>query len=94
MPPRSGHTLRNVLNQHEKEIHAEWVEHQLAAATLRSDLMREAQLREQSREFLSLFQAAVQSGEVERVDGPSWKPMQEFLAAVSRSRAQQGFSPS
>jgi rsbT co-antagonist protein RsbR len=93
MLPRSGQTLRSILNQDEKELLKEWLESQLAASTLRNDLMKEAQLRDESREFLSLLQEAIQGGEVERVDGASWLPVHDFLAAISRSRAQQGFSP-
>ncbi len=33
----------------------EWIALQLAATTLRRDLMKESELRDQSREFLSLF---------------------------------------
>ena len=40
--------IRSVLNQYEKEVLAEWLENQLGASTLRSDLLREAQLRDES----------------------------------------------
>jgi rsbT co-antagonist protein RsbR len=90
--PAAGQTLRKVLAQSQKELLAEWVQAQLAAATLRSDLMKETELREQSRELLSLLQAAAESGTLQ-VDGANWVPVREFLARVSRSRAIQGFSP-
>jgi rsbT co-antagonist protein RsbR len=54
--------------------------------------MKESELRDQSRELLSLLQAAVESGS-SQTDGPSWVPVREFLARVSRSRAMQGFNP-
>jgi rsbT co-antagonist protein RsbR len=93
MPSAAGHTVRNVLVKYEKEILAEWLRLQLAATTLRADLMKEGELREQSRDLLSLLRPALESGRFESVDGADWTPVREFLTAISRSRAQQGFSP-
>jgi rsbT co-antagonist protein RsbR len=92
--PASGHTLRKVIAQSQKELLADWVQAQLSATTLRSDLMKESELREQSRELLALLQAATGSGDVAQIDGSNWASVRDFLARVSRSRAQQGFSPS
>jgi rsbT co-antagonist protein RsbR len=93
--PAAGQTLREILTQNQKELLVEWVQGQLSAATLRSDLMKEGELREQSREFLSLMQAALESaGSLTQIDGAQWGPARDFLARVSRSRALQGFSPS
>lgn len=92
--PAAGQTLRKILAQSQKELLAEWVQAQLAATTLRADLMKETELREQSREFLSLVEGATASGSLSQMDGSHWTPAREFLARVSRSRAQQGFSPS
>src|SRR5688572_10916890 len=89
-----GQKLRSVLQRNEREILQDWVQSQLSATTLRGDLIRENELREQSREFLSLLQTAAQSGSLERTDGTEWAPVRDFLAAVSRARAQQGFTPS
>ena len=90
--PAAGQSLRKIIAQTQKELLADWVQTQLSATTLRSDLMKESELRDQSREFLALLQAAVESGSTE-TDGPSWAPVRDFLARVSRSRALQGFSP-
>jgi rsbT co-antagonist protein RsbR len=89
-----GQKLRSVLQKHEQEILQDWVHSQLSATTLRGDLIRESELREQCREFLSLLRNAAQTGSLERQDGGEWQPVREFLAAVSRTRAQQGFTPS
>jgi rsbT co-antagonist protein RsbR len=77
----------------EQEILADWVQLQLASTSLRSDLMKESELREQSREFLSLFRAATASRSLNAGTGPEWSLVRDFLTAVSRSRALQGFSP-
>jgi rsbT co-antagonist protein RsbR len=89
----AGKTIRSLLASQEKDVLADWIQNQLAANTLRGDLMKESELREQSREFLSLFQNAVQTGALDRVDGAQWAPVREFLQTISRSRAHQGFSP-
>src|SRR5262249_915214 len=90
----AGQTLRKILAQTQKELLAEWVQAQLTATSLRADLMKESELREQSREFLSLMLGATDSGSLTQIDGPHWAQAREFLGRVSRSRAQQGFSPS
>jgi rsbT co-antagonist protein RsbR len=92
--PATGQILRKIIGQSQKELLAEWVQAQLGATTLRSDLMKESELREQSRELLALLQAAVGSGDMTQVEGSGWTSVRDFLAKVSRSRAQQGFSPS
>ena len=92
--PATGQTLRKIVTQSQKELLAEWVQAQLGATTLRSDLMKESELREQSRELLALLQAATGSGDIAQIEGPDWNSVRDFLAKVSRSRAQQGFSPS
>ena len=92
--PAAGQTLRKIITQYQKELLAEWVQAQLAATTLRSDLMKEAELREQSRELLSLLQAAIGTGSLTHIDGPQWNAVREFLTHMSKSRAVQGFSPS
>ena len=92
--PATGQILRKIIAQSQKELLAEWVQAQLGATTLRSDLMKESELREQSRELLALLQTAVGSGDIAQIEGSDWTSVRDFLAKVSRSRAQQGFSPS
>ena len=92
--PAVGQTLRKIIAQNQKELLTEWTQGLLAASSLRSDLMRENELREQSRELLSLMVAAVDTGSVTHIDGPQWQAVRDFLARVSRSRAVQGFSSS
>jgi len=78
----------------EQELLAEWVQLQLGATTLRSDLMKEGEMREQSREFITLIRAAVATGASFSAASTEWAPIRDFLNSVSRSRALQGFSPS
>ena len=84
--------LAENVHSHQQVILKEWVDLQLAAPTLRLDLMKESELRDQSREFLTLFSQALRSGS--DIGEPSWKNMKDFLAQVAKSRALQGFDPS
>jgi len=93
MSPAPGQVLRSLLQQHEREILGEWIQNQLAATPVRGELMREGELREQSREFLSLLNAAVQGGSIERHDSAEWNSVRELLGNISRSRAKQGYTP-
>src|SRR5262245_51926845 len=86
--------LSAILQSHQSELLAEWVTHQLAATTLRPDLMRESELREQSREFLIALRSAVQHASTGDIMSSDWSAVRDLLAGISRSRAKLGFSPS
>jgi rsbT co-antagonist protein RsbR len=85
-------SLAQLFQKHQQQILEDWIRQQLGAATLRSDLLKESELREQSREFLKMFIDATQSG-AEDLGAPSWKQAKDVLGSISRSRAAQGFSP-
>jgi rsbT co-antagonist protein RsbR len=89
----AGQVLQQVLAKSQKELLAEWLQAQLVAGSTRSDLMKESELREQSREFLALVQEAGRAGDVRNVAATAWNPVKEFLGVISRTRALQGFSP-
>lgn len=78
----------------EQELLSEWVQLQLASTSLRTDLMKEGELREQSREFILLLRTALGTGIPFSLNSSDWGGVRDFLAGVSRSRALQGFSPS
>jgi len=90
---KSASRIAGVIKHHEKELLADWLKAQLGATTLRSDLLKEAELREQSRSFLSGVQVAAQNGGLDDLDGPAWAEVKNQLGELSRSRAQAGFSP-
>ncbi len=85
--------LPELIRKHEKEILTDWLKEQLSTSTLRADLLSEAELKQQSKEFLNLFQSALQGGELGEITGPEWEETRDFLASLSRSRAMQGFTP-
>lgn len=85
--------LPDILASNEKEILADWLKEQLAATTMRRDLINEDDLRRESGEFLALFARAVAAGTLENINDLEWAPCLEFLTGLSRRRAIQGFSP-
>src|SRR5215217_8535839 len=81
------------VEKREQDVLKAWIKYQLAAVTLRSDLIKEVELQEQSREFLKLFvEALKQDGD--NIEAAPWKPVKELLSSLSRNRALKGFSPS
>jgi rsbT co-antagonist protein RsbR len=52
--------------------------------------MSESEIANQTREFLTLLEAASAAGG--SIESPAWAPIRDFLDGISRSRAQQGFS--
>jgi rsbT co-antagonist protein RsbR len=93
MATAAGTTIRNLLSTQEKELLSDWIQTQLGSSTMRGDLMKESELREQSREFLALLRVAAQNDSLDRIDGAAWAGVREFLQTLSRSRAHQGFTP-
>ena len=85
--------IAGIIKSHEKEILGEWVKEQLASITLRGDLLKESDLREQSRAFLTALQAATQKGGSEKLDGAVWDDVKHMLSELSRARSHAGFSP-
>jgi rsbT co-antagonist protein RsbR len=85
--------LAGILKSHEKEILGDWIKEQMGASSARGDLIKESDLREQSRSFLSALQSATQKGGTENTDGAAWSDVKNLLGELSRSRAVAGFSP-
>ena len=84
--------MADEIRNRQDHILKHWMDYQLSALTLRRDRVKESDLREMSRRFLDLFSEAFSASA--DASSPSWKPVKEHLAEVTRSRAEQGFSPS
>ena len=84
--------LYDILARHEADLLREWIREQMKA--IRSDLIREEELKQQSTEFLRLLLEALRSGEEVEISGAKFNEVRGFLEKVSASRAVQGFSPS
>ncbi|HEX2220788.1 MAG TPA: STAS domain-containing protein [Gemmatimonadales bacterium] len=93
MSPAANTRLPEILKRREAELLDRWTKEQLGAPTMRRDLLPEAQVREQSREFLNLLAQAAGKGSLTTLDGPAWENVRDLLTQLSRSRASLGFTP-
>ncbi len=87
----SGARLTEAIASHESLILEEWVK-DMSGATRRADLLKDSDLRAQCSQLLKLLKHGVESGNFD-LESPSWQGAREMLADLSRSRAQQGFTP-
>jgi len=94
MTTKSSERIVTLIKNYESDLLDDWVKEQMAGRSFRPDLMSEPELRNQSKEFLSLFSEAVQSKNLEDIMASEWTKTREFLDGVSILRAEQGFSPS
>ena len=85
--------VAQLLRKNERDVLQQWLSYQISATTMRADLIKESDLREESRRFLQLFNEVVQQNGDDENAG-SWKSVKDMLGEVSRSRVVQGFSPS
>ena len=85
--------VAQIIEKNQQQVLEQWLTLQMGAATRRADLIKQTELREQSRDFLQQFVAAT-NAESENTEAPAWKPVKELLSSLSRNRALQGFTPS
>jgi rsbT co-antagonist protein RsbR len=85
--------VAQLLRKQERDVLQQWLSYQISANTMRADLIKESDLREQSRRFLQLFIDLVEQNDDDQ-NTESWKSVKNLLADLSQSRAAQGFSPS
>jgi rsbT co-antagonist protein RsbR len=85
--------IPEILRRSESEVLADWMRQQLSSTAVRSGLVREADLREQSRALLAALREALESGSVQDISGPAWSAVRDFLVEASRARVRQGFTP-
>ncbi len=90
----SNKRLSGILQKHDAILLKDWVQEQSSALGDRSDLIKAAELKVQSKEFLGLLQNAVQTGNLTDIYAAEWEPARDLLSDVSRTRSLQGFTPS
>jgi rsbT co-antagonist protein RsbR len=83
-------TLASIIEQHRQTILAEWLR-EMSVATRRGDLIKESELQSQCSQFLDALVRATRTGLNMQASG--FEPLREMLIEISRTRAQQGFSP-
>lgn len=85
--------IPKILETFEADLLSEWMA-ELATINIRRGLIKEVELKEECREFLSLFRIAVGQGNLTNIQAAAWQDMREMLSSISRSRSQKGFTPS
>ncbi len=94
MTSPSASAIPTIVEEYETDVLAEWIKQQIAAVTVRRDLLKDDELRAQSRQFLSLFCGALKkAGTAGDGEGAGWGEVREFLAELSQIRARLGFTP-
>ena len=93
MAQNKGKSLPQLLANREAEILKEWLTEQIRSRGSGSAGIKEEDLRRQSKEFLSAFQEATQSGDLDDIETENWTRVREILTDVSREQARQGASP-
>ncbi|WP_374980855.1 STAS domain-containing protein [Pseudomonas solani] len=84
--------LADLLKQNEKPILDEWMAAQRKAG-IRSDLIDDRTVHENSRELLRALTAAIaESGD--DIQAAGWKPVRSLLERLSQAQSRQGFTPS
>lgn len=85
--------IPEILQHHEADLLAAWLQ-EITVTSNRRGLLKEVELREECREFLSLFREAMHQNSTTDIQSIAWQEMRNLLTAISRSRSQKGFSPS
>lgn len=85
--------IPSVLAKNEKQLLEDWLKEQQKSSTYRPDLISEGELKQQSKEFLTLLTAATGSGNLDDIYAEEWADVRDALDEFSRSRARQGFTP-
>ena len=93
MTQASATILPTLIRTHETRLLNDWLAAQLQSPTFRRDLITEDQLRRESKEFLSGVARSAEEHGLDDLQGPGWAPVRDTLVRLSKSRAQQGFSP-
>ncbi len=83
--------LSKIVGEREREIGARWRE-LLAMSAGGAGRIKDAEVEKQCRDFLSAFADGLRAGAMAASD-PAFAPARQLLDGVSRSRANQGFTP-
>ena len=86
--------LPQILAQNESAVLERWLKEQQSAGAFRTGMIDEREARDQSRDFLGALARATEEGGVADIAGAPYAPVREVLGRLSRTRAQQGFTPS
>jgi rsbT co-antagonist protein RsbR len=90
----SSGMIAAVLKKRAKQLQTDWLTDLTASSSdaMGKNRVSPQELEQQSAQFLQLLSAATDGKQTFDLNGAHAKPLREFLEALSRSRAQQGFS--
>jgi rsbT co-antagonist protein RsbR len=90
----SSGMIAAVLKKRAKQLQTDWLTDLTASGSdaVGKNRVSPQELEQQSAQFLQLLAAAADSKQGIDLNAAQAKPLREFLEALSRSRAQQGFS--
>lgn len=85
--------ISKLLQKRKKQVLEQWMNNQLADASLREDLMSNEDLRTQSEELLDALVKSVDDKNLGDSQSADFDSVIEILSGISISRARQGYSP-
>lgn len=85
--------ISKLLLKKKKQVLEQWMNAQLADASLREDLMTNEDLREQSEELLDIILKKLTLENLDNAGSSDFDDVFEILSGISITRARQGFSP-
>jgi rsbT co-antagonist protein RsbR len=87
--------LAPIIARCESELVSEWLVRIAAATGGRPDLPKAdgRLIEQQCRDLLAGVRSALESAASEHLDGTAWEPVRAVLTAMSRERAQHGYTP-
>jgi rsbT co-antagonist protein RsbR len=91
--PSSRSRLPEILIREQSSLLADWIESLSASAGGRTGSRSRQQLHEDARTFVTALARGVQDGSLQDLKSSEWSRMHEFLTELSRSRAEEGTSP-
>jgi rsbT co-antagonist protein RsbR len=86
--------LSKLIRDREHQILTEWIALQTSSNETRRDLMGDAELKQQSTDFLTAVRRALDANPDVDINSAVWAEVRGLLSQISESRARQGFSPS
>jgi rsbT co-antagonist protein RsbR len=87
-------TIPALIDKNHRQLLDDWLAYQKREGALRSGQIKETELTDQSRRFLSELGKGAAAGRLDDIAGLEWSGTREILDELARSRAAQGFTPS
>ncbi|HEX7708910.1 MAG TPA: STAS domain-containing protein [Thermoanaerobaculia bacterium] len=88
----TAETLITILQKQQREMLEEWFEELSNMGGRRDDLVSADEIKQHMQDFMGRLSAALSGGALDP-NSNAWEPVRDQLAAMSRTRARQGFSP-